>query len=66
MAASRAETKNWIISLLTVIADVTYALNNQGVELTKLNRIYTAGISIMCCVAINPGGLCTTHQLQQV
>ena len=59
MAASRAEraqTKNWIMGLHPVSADVANGLIDQGVALSELGGIDPSDIGIICSATIKPGG----------
>ena len=59
MAEARAErnqTKNWIIGLQPVSAEVANGFIDQGVALSELGRIYPCDIGIICSATRNPGG----------
>ena len=59
MAAARAErnqTKNWIMGLHPVSAEVTNGLIDQGVALSELGVIDASDIGIICSATRNPGG----------
>ena len=59
MAAARTEreqTKNWIMGLHPVSADVANGLIDQGVALSELGGIDLSDIGIICSANRNPGG----------
>ena len=59
MAATRAErnqTKNWIMGLHPVSAEVTNGLIDQGVALSELGGIDPSDIGIICSATRKPGG----------
>ena len=59
MAATRAErvqTKNWIIGIHPVSADVTNSLINQVVALSEIVGIDPSDIGIICSATRKPGG----------
>ena len=59
MAAARAErnqTKNWIMGIHLVSADVANGLIDQGVALSELGGIDPLDIGIICSATRKPGG----------
>ena len=59
MAASRAEraqTKNWIMGLHPVSANVANGLIYQGLALSEIGGIDPSDIGIICSATIKPGG----------
>ena len=59
MAAARAErnqTKNWIMGLHPVSAEVANGLIDQGVALSELGGIDPSDIGIICSATRKPGG----------
>ena len=58
MAAARAErnqTKNWIMGIHPVSAEVTNSFIDQGVALSELGGIYPSNIGIICSATRKPG-----------
>ena len=56
MAAARAErnqTKNWIIGIHPVSAEVANGLIDQGVDLSELGGIDPSNIGIICSATRN-------------
>ena len=53
--AERAQTKNWIMGLHPVSADVANGLIDQGVALSELGGIYPSDIGIICSATRKPG-----------
>ena len=54
--AERAQTKNWIMGLHPVSAEVAYGLIDQGVALSELWGIDPSDIGIICSATRKPGG----------
>ena len=54
--AEREKTKNWIMGLHPVSADVANGLIDQGVALSELGGIYPSDIGIICSATRKPGG----------
>ena len=54
--AERAQTKNWIVGLHQVSAEVANGLIDQGVALSELVVIDPSDIGIICSANRKPGG----------
>ena len=55
--ADRNQTKNWIMGLHPVSAEVANGLIDQGVALSKLGGIDPPNIGIICSDTRKPGGM---------
>ena len=53
--AERAQTKNWIMGLHPVSADIANVLIDQGLALSEPGRIYPSDIGIIYSATRKPG-----------